>query len=92
MGFLLQWVLLLQSTGSRTWAAIVVVQGLCCPVVCGICPEQGPDPVPFLGRQAEPLDHQGSPQPLLLWQVTLCASVLSSVKWEDNNTSGTGLL
>ena len=47
---------------------------------------------PSQQADSEPPDHQRSPQALQLWQVTLCALALSSVKWEDNNTSGTGLL
>ena len=55
---------------------------------CGVwdLPRTGIEPCPLPWQaDSEPLDHQGSLQPLLLWQVTLCALVLSSVKWEDNN-------
>ena len=40
-GFSLQWLLLLQSTGSRRAGSVVVTHGLSCSVACGIFPEQG---------------------------------------------------
>ena len=47
-GFLLPWLLLLWSTGSRAQASEVVVQELCCPEAYGIFSEQGSIPVPAL--------------------------------------------
>ena len=54
-GFLLWWLLLLQSTGSRAC-------GLSCSLACGIFLDQGLNPCPLL-QQADscPLHHQGTP-------------------------------
>ena len=41
MGFSLQWLLLLQSMGSRHTDSVVMAHGLSCPMACGIIPEQG---------------------------------------------------
>ena len=61
-GFSLQWLLLLQSMGSRgkgfngcstgltscsTWASVVVAHGFSCSVACGIFPDQGSNPCPL---------------------------------------------
>ena len=54
VGFSLQWLLLLRSTGSRhagfsscgTQASVVVAHGLSCSVACGIFPDQGLNPRP----------------------------------------------
>ena len=48
MGFSLQQLLLLWSTGSRYWASVVVAYGLSCPVACGIFPDQGWKKCPLL--------------------------------------------
>ena len=45
-GFL-QWLLLLQSTGSRVQASVVVAHGLTCSAACGIFPDQGSNPCPL---------------------------------------------
>ena len=72
-GFSLCWLLLLQSTGSRYMASvvvahglkstgsIVVVHGLSCSMACGIFPDQGWN-LPLLHCQAESssLSSQGS--------------------------------
>ena len=50
MGFSLQWLLLLRSTGSRGASSVVVARGLCCSVACGIFPHQGSTRVPCIGR------------------------------------------
>ena len=65
-GHSFQW-LLLQSAGSRAWSSVAVAHGLSCSGVCGIFPGQGSNPRP-LHWQADslPLDHQGSPAPLLV--------------------------
>ena len=55
VGFSLQWLLLLRSTGSRhagfsscgTQASVVVAHGLSCSVACGIFPDQGLNPRPL---------------------------------------------
>ena len=48
LGFLLRWLLLLQSTGSRHASSVVVVRGLSCPEACGIFPDEGSNPSPAL--------------------------------------------
>ena len=64
VGFLLRWLLFLWSTGSRMHglSSIVVVDGLSCPVACGIFPDQGQN-LCLLCWQADslPLSHQGNP-------------------------------
>ena len=40
VGFSVQWLLLLQNTGSRRVGSIVVAHGLSCSVACGIFPDQ----------------------------------------------------
>ena len=66
MGFSLQWLLLLQSMGSRHVASEVVVHGLSCPMACGIFLDRLNHCL--LHRQADslPLDHQGSPSSFLM--------------------------
>ena len=73
-GFSLQWLLLLQNTGSRHTGSVVVVcrlqsagsvvvaHGLSCSAACGIFPDQGLNPSP-LHWQADsyPLCHQRNP-------------------------------
>ena len=60
MGFSLQWLLLLQSTGS-----VVVEHGLSCSKACGIFPTQGSNPC-LLHWQVNslPLSHQEIPGPV----------------------------
>ena len=60
--FSLQWLLLLQSIGSRAGVSVAVVHRLSCPKACGIFPYLGLDLCP-LRWQADslPLDPQGSP-------------------------------
>ena len=48
VGFSLQWLLLLRSTGSRCTDSVVVAHGLSCSVSRGIFPDQGSDPSPEL--------------------------------------------
>ena len=50
-GFLLPWLLLLWSTGSRAQASEVVVQELSCPKAYGIFSEQGSNPCPCFAKQ-----------------------------------------
>ena len=60
-GFSLQWLLLLQSTGSRHLGLIVVAHRLSCSEACGIFPDQGSNP--FLLHWlvvSLPLSHWGS--------------------------------
>ena len=60
--FSVQWLLWLQSTGSRTRASAVVAPGLGCSKACGIFPDQGSN-LCFLHWQVDslPLSHQESP-------------------------------
>ena len=73
-GFSLQWLLLLQSMGSRragsvvvalglqSTGSVVVVHGLSCSAACGILPDQGSNPCPLHWQaDSQPLCHQGSP-------------------------------
>ena len=74
-GFPLRWLLLLQSTGSRRGASVVVarrlqsagsaaaVHGLSCSAACEILPDRGSNPCPLHWQaDSQPLRHQGSPQ------------------------------
>ena len=80
IGFSLQWLLLLWSTGSRhtgmgcsTWVQYlqlvgleVVVHRLCCSSACGIFLDQGSNPCPpHWQADSSPLYHQGCPDPIL---------------------------
>ena len=47
VGFLLRWLLLLQSTGSRHVGSVVVVHRLSYSAACGIFPDQGSNPCPL---------------------------------------------
>ena len=47
MGFSLQWLLLLQSIGSRHTGSVVTAHRLSCPMTCGILPEQGSNLCPL---------------------------------------------
>ena len=62
MGFSLQRLPLLRSTGSRALASVVVARGLSCSEACGIFPDQGLN-LCLLPWQADsiPLTHWGSP-------------------------------
>ena len=46
-GFSLQWLLLLQSMGSRLAASVVVAHGLSYSMACGIFLDQGSNPCPL---------------------------------------------
>ena len=46
-GFSLEWLLLLQSTGSRHSGTVVVAHRLSYPVTCGIFPDQESTPCPL---------------------------------------------
>ena len=48
MDFSLQWLLLLQSRGSRRAGSLVVAHELCCSVACGIFLDQQPNHCPLL--------------------------------------------
>ena len=61
MGFSLQWLLLLWSTGSRHMGSVVVRYGLSCSVACEIFPDQESNPHPLQQADPYPLYHQGSP-------------------------------
>ena len=61
-GFSLQWLVLLQSAGSRHAGSAVVVHGLSCPSACGIFLDQGSNLCPLHWQaDSSPLDQQGSP-------------------------------
>ena len=63
LGFSLQGLLWLQSTGFRHVGSIVVACGLSCPMACGIFLDQGSNPCPLHWPvDSQPLDHQGSPK------------------------------
>ena len=63
--------LLLWSTGSRRAGSVVVAHGLSCSAACGILPDQGSNPCPLHWQaDSQPLRHQGSPDPLLLHEVS----------------------
>ena len=51
MGFLLLWLLLVQSSGSRHMSPAAVAHGLSCLVVCGIFLDQGLNPCPCIGKR-----------------------------------------
>ena len=53
--------LLLQSTGSRRAASVVVAHGPSCSAACGILPDQGSNPCPLHWQaDSQPLSHQGN--------------------------------
>ena len=81
MRFSLQWILLLQSRGSRCEGSVVVGHGLCCPESCGIFPDQGLNPC-LLHWQAEfyLLYYQGSPCFLFC---VMILKLLVPVSYED---------
>ena len=61
--------LLLRSTGSRRAGSVVVAHGPSCSVACGIFPDQGSNPCPLHWQaDSQPLRHQGSPDPFILWK------------------------
>ena len=47
MGFSSQWLLLLQSMGSRHAGSVVVAHGLSCSTACGTFPDQGSNQCPL---------------------------------------------
>ena len=47
VGFLLQWLLLLRSTGSRHAGSVVVAHGLSCSMAYGIFLDHGSNPCPL---------------------------------------------
>ena len=60
-GYSLQWLLLLQSIGSRAVGLTTFTHGLSCPEACWIFPDQGFNPGPLHWPvDSLPLDHQGS--------------------------------
>ena len=62
VGFLLLWLVLLRSTGSRRTGSVVVAHGPSCSAACGILPDQGSNPCPLnCQADSQPLCHQGSP-------------------------------
>ena len=70
VGFLMQWLLLLWSTGFQgVWlqhmGSVVMAHGLSCSMACGIFPDQGSNPYPLHWQvDSDPLCHQGSPNSL----------------------------
>ena len=63
------WPLLLWSTGSRHAGSIGVAHGPSRSAACGIFPDQGSNPCPLHWQaDSQPLCHQGSPHPILLFQ------------------------
>ena len=78
VGFSLEWLLLLRSTGSRlagsvvvpprlqSTGSVVVAPGLSCSAACGIFPDQDSNPCPLHWQaDSSPLLHQGSPVPVV---------------------------
>ena len=77
MGFSLQWLLLLRSSGSRhagsavvarrLWSAgsVVVAHGLSCSAACGIFLDQGSTRVPCIGRRT--LNHCATRECMMLF-------------------------
>ena len=54
--------LFLRSTGSRRTGSAIVAHGPSRSMVCGIFPDQGPNPCPLHWQaDSQPLHHQGSP-------------------------------
>ena len=47
LGFLLQWLLLLQNVDSRAAGPVFVAHRLSCPAACGVFPHQGLNPCPL---------------------------------------------
>ena len=82
-GFSLQWFLLLQSTGSRTQAS-VVMHGVSCSAAGGIFSDQGLKVCP-LHWQADsyPLHHQGSPTGVCLSFRVICYTALTNQYRQD---------
>ena len=84
-GFSLQWLLSLQSSGSRHMgfsscsmcAQWVWHTGLSCSAACGIFPDQGSNPC-LLHWQVDshPLHHHGSPDPSFFNSTNLSPSLL----------------
>ena len=61
LGFSLQWLLLLQSPGSRCTASVVVAHGLSCSVACGSFLDQASTPCSLHCQvNSHPLHRQGS--------------------------------
>ena len=66
VGFLLLWLLLLCSAGSRCPGSVVVAHGPHCSEVRGIFPEQGSNPCVLHWQvDSQPPDHQGRPKSIL---------------------------
>ena len=75
VGFSLQWLLLLRSTGSRRAGSVVVAHELSCSVACGIFPDQGSNPCPLHWQEdSKPLCHQGSPRYLIFKKSDECTN------------------
>ena len=83
-GFLLRWLLLLQSSGSRCVGSVAVSLGLCCSAACGILPDQGWNPG-LLHQQVDslPLRHQGSAKFLCWWLLLLLLEDVATAHEED---------
>ena len=63
----------LRSTGSRRAGSVVVAHGPRCSAACGIFPDQGSNPRPLHWQaDSQPLRHQGSPMPLVLYLRNHC--------------------
>ena len=72
LGFSFQWLLLLQSTGSKAGGSVVAVLRLSCSVVSGIILGQGSNPSPLHWRvDSWLLSRQGSPMAIILnwWEL-----------------------
>ena len=64
--------LLLRSRGSRRAGPVTVAHRPSCSVACGIFPDQGSNPCPLHWQaDSQPLRHQGSPHPFVLWLLQL---------------------
>ena len=61
---------LCRASAPDARAPVIAVQGLSCPAAHGILPDQGSNPC-LLHWQADfqPLDHQGSRIPFILWVI-----------------------
>ena len=82
-GPLIEWPLLLRSTGSRRAGSVIVAHGPSCSVACGIFPDQGSNPCRLHWQaDSQPLRHQGSPPYIFLW-LCIVFSLIAGTKALD---------
>ena len=80
--------LLLWSTGSRRAGSVVVAHGPICSAVCGILPDQGPNPRPLHWQaDSQPLRHQGSPSVFLIGMGPWLYSILNQQNLSPNSNT-----